>query len=87
MDYQYDYNLNYNNLTINPNAKPNNVISPTSLNISNVNGSSLNGNSNIATLSNNNNNTNNKDYYRDDNYGKNLGTIPYSKGNLIIFYS
>jgi hypothetical protein len=86
MDYQFDYNHNFNNLTINPTGKPNTVIHPNGYNLNNLNiNSCLNSNSNISTnfTLNTNSNNNNKDYYRDDNYGKNLGSIPYSKGNLI----
>ncbi len=89
MDYQYDYNLNLNNLTINPTGKPNTVIHPNSYNLNNLNvNSSLNSNSNSNmstnfTLTTNSNNIN-KDYYRDDAYSsKNLGSIPYSKGILM----
>lgn len=87
MDYQYDYNLNLNNLTINPSGKANAVVNPNTYNLSNLNVcSSLNSNSNLTTnftLTANPNNIN-REYYRDDCYNKNLGSLPYSKGNLII---
>lgn len=84
MDYQYDYNnLNLNNLTNNPNAKPNTVANPYSYNLSNLNvNSGLNSTSNISTnftITTNPNNPN-KDHYRDEGFNKNTGSIPYSKG-------
>lgn len=81
MDYQYDYNMNLNNLSLNTTGKPNTMLNhPSNYNFNNINvSSSLNSNPNISTNFTVTNSSNlNKDYYREDNYGKNSVSGSYA---------